>query len=378
MRILFQGAGAIGLAGAALFTDAHEVAVVSRRPAPWPRAAYPRRVSVIDPSGDQRPVGPGNGGSGDGGPIDRGSGEGVPGSGRSGDGRPGDSGPVNDRSGAQLRAHADGDTSAEAAPGWSVTRVAATRRVTITDWDRAREAGPWDLTVLSTRPCDLDPTVASAIRQISAPVIAITSQVDGDLDRARTQFPDAEVVVFGPAFVSERVADGDAATGHEVRYWAPPAAPRFLVSGRRETVKRLVRELGRLVMPVPPSAIALPPTVFIPYVAELSIRGGSWVQLKSHLNRPARAAAEAVRARSGLPLPLSASVAKAVSAPVARAVLETMEAVLPIDVTIYAGRHFGRHVGQTRDMLTGWATRASATTALREQIAALDAAVAVD
>ncbi|WP_166973825.1 hypothetical protein [Brevibacterium atlanticum] len=354
MRVLFQGAGAIGIAGAALFTDDHHVAVVSRTPAPRPRAVYPRRVSVLDSSGTQCPVGPAGRGP-----------------------RDGDLGDdIDDASGSWSGAPADTEVSGQAARGWSVTEVASTRRVTVTDWVGAREAGRWDLIVLSTRPGDLDPTVASAIRTTRAPVIAITSQVDGDLDRARTQFPDAEVVVFGPAFVSERVADGEVETGREVRYWAPPGAPRFLINGRRETVTHLAHGLGRLVMPVPHAVIALPPTVFIPYVAELTIGDGNWAQLTSHLDRPARAAAEAVRARSGLPVPTSAGVARAVSVPLARAVLGTMETLLPIDVTSYAGRHFGRHVGQTRDMLTGWAAAATAPTALREQIAALDASAA--
>lgn len=419
MRVLFQGAGAIGIAGAALFTDSHDVAVVSRRPAPRPRAAYPRRVSALDPSGseprvesiDAAPIdgaphvgasrdggshegAPDDGTPDDGAPHEGAPHEGAPHEGAPDDGEPRDSeacdkgprdsGPHDSEprdsescdiepSGAARGARPGPYAASEPSHGWSATRVASTRRVTVTDWDRAREAGPWDLIVLSTRPGDLDPTVASAIRKTSSGVIAITSQVDGDLDRARAEFPGAEVVVFAPAFLSERVAIGEAANGREVRYWAPSAAPRFLVAGRHEAVRRVVRGLGRLVTPVPQSAVVLPPTVFIPFVAELSISGGSWAELKNHLPRPSRAAAEAVRARTGLPVPVSASVARIVSARIARTVLETMERLVPIDVTAYAGRHFGRHVAQTRDMLAGWAADADSP-ALQEQIAALDSA----
>lgn len=60
MKVLFQGAGAIGIAGAALFTDDHEVAVVSRAAGPHRRASFPRRVSVFDPT-HSRKVGVGDG-----------------------------------------------------------------------------------------------------------------------------------------------------------------------------------------------------------------------------------------------------------------------------------------------------------------------------
>ncbi|WP_152346849.1 hypothetical protein [Brevibacterium sp. CFH 10365] len=326
MRILFQGAGAIGIAGAALFTDAHEVAVVSRSAGAQGWAAFPRRVSTIDPTGSDQTRG--------------------------------------------------GHSSL------SVTRVAATRRVTVTGWPEAAAAGGWDLIVLTTRPGDLDPAIASAIRDISPAFIATTSQVDGDLERARAEFPGTEVVVFGPAFLSERLepgapidgereADGrDAAAvrevepGREVRFWAPAGAPRFLAAGRPSTVRSLARGLGRLVLPVPMDAVLLPPAVFIPFVAELSIRDGNWVALKAHLGRPAKAAGEAVRARLGVPIP--------VFGPAARVVLDAMERIVPIDVTSYAGRHFARHVGQTRDMLAGWAESADSAHALPELIAELD------
>lgn len=289
MRVIFQGAGAIGLAGAALFTDTHDVAVASRAGGPRPRASYPRRVDTLDPTTDGR------------------------------------------------------RTSSE---GWMVNRVAATRRVTVTDWTRARQAGPWDLIVLSTRPGELDPAVASAIREISPRFIAITSQVEGDLESARKEFPGTEVVIFGPAFLSERVAAGTVAIGREVRYWAPAGVPRFLIAGRRAAVDSLARELGRLVLPVPLAAELLPPLVFIPFVAELIAQDGDWEQLKTHLHRPARATAEAIRARLGLCVPVSELIAKGV--------LGALEIIVPIDVTRYAGRHFARQEDQIRDMIHGW------------------------
>lgn len=312
MRVLFQGAGAIGIAGAALFTDSHDVAVVSRTGGDQPRNAYPRRVSDLDPT--------------------------------------------------------DSDSGSGSA-GWTVNRVAATRRVTVTGWERAREATPWDLIVLSTRPGDLDPAVASAIREISPSFVAITSQVDGDLERAKREFPDAEAVIVGPAFLSERVEAGTVAAGREVRYWAPAGLPRFLIGGSRNGVRSLARGLGGLVQPVPLVAVLASPAVFIPFVAELSIRDDDWAVLKSHLKRPALAAAEAVRTRLGLRVPFSGHLA--------RFVLKTMETIVPIDVTAYAGRHFARHRGQTRDMLTGWASSGHPTPTLKEQLAALDEQTAV-
>src|SRR5699024_3661354 len=135
------GRGAIGVAAAALFTDVHEVAVAGRTPVSGSRAAFPRRVGHLDPDGP-----------------------------------------------APSETHGGSH-------GWTVTDVASTRRVAVTDFAGARAAGPWDLVVLSTRPGELDPEVASAIRRIAPRHIAITSQVEGDLDRARTEFPAAEVVV---------------------------------------------------------------------------------------------------------------------------------------------------------------------------------------
>ena len=291
MKVLFQGAGAIGIAAAALFADAHEVAVAGRTPVSGSRAAYPRRLGRFQP---------------------------------------------NARTASDVHGDRQGRIRAEAA---------STRRVPVTDFAGARAAGAWDLIVLSTRPGDLDPEVASAIRRIGPRHIAITSQVEGDLDRARTEFPAAEVVVFAPLFLSERVEAGAAPSGREVRYWAPIGAPRFLLAGRAAAVRRLSRGLGRLVLPVPMSAVVVPPAVFIPYVAELNIRGGDWAGLRSHLDRPTQAAAEAVRSRLGLPVPTSALIAGFV--------LEALERIVPIDVTTYAGRHFARHRGQTRDMLAG-------------------------
>src|SRR5699024_9079584 len=104
------------------------------------------------------------------------------------------------------------------------------------------------------------------------------------------------------------------------------------------------------------------PTVFIPYVAELSSKGGNGAGLRSHLHRPTQVAAETVRSRLGLPVPTSALIA--------RCVLESLERIVPIDVTTYAGRHFARHRGQTRDMLAGWAA-AQSSPALHAQIAEL-------
>ncbi|GAA1513390.1 hypothetical protein [Brevibacterium permense] len=392
MRVLFQGAGAIGIAAAALFIDAHEVAVVSRTAGPNGRTAFPQRVSTFDPTYSGQ-VGVGHGSCRE----------------RSG------------RAGGSNRGATGGETGGEnggaegsrasAGNGWAVTRVAATRRVTITDWAAAAADGSWDLIVLTTRPDELDAEVISAIRDISPAFIATTSQVEGDLDRAQAVFPGTQAVIFGPAFLSERLdpgapaevvraegnragegdggvrtegnrageADGGVLTtggldgvvgrraepGHEVTFWVPAGAPRFFVAGPSTAVRALVSRLGRLVLPVPMEAVLLPPTVFIPFVAELSIRKGSWAELKSHLDRPAKAATEAVRNRLGVPVPVLGTAA--------HVVLEALERIVPIDVPNYAGRHFARHVGQTRDMLAGWAESADSAHALRELIAALDA-----
>lgn len=404
MRVLFQGAGAIGIAGAALFTDGHEVAVVSRTAGPNGRAAFPRRVSTFDPT-DPGGVGCGHGSYRQGGGRAGGNNGGETG-GETGGG----TGRENERENERETEGAEG-RQASAGSGWSVTRVAATRRVTISDWAAAAADGSWDLIVLTTRPDDLDAEVVSAIRDISPAFIATTSQVEGDLDRARAVFPGTQAVIFGPAFLSERLdpgapaevvraegsragdadggvrtegnrteaADGGVLTtggldgevgrkaepGHEVRFWAPAGAPRFFVAGPSTAVRSLVSRLGRLVLPVPMEAVLLPPRVFIPFVAELSVRDGSWAALKSHLDRPAKAASEAVRTRLGAQVPVFGSAA--------HFVLEAVERIVPIDVTSYAGRHFNRHVGQTRDMLAGWAETADSAHALRELVAALDA-----
>ncbi len=362
MRVLFQGAGAIGIAGAALFTDGHEVAVVSRTAGPNGRAAFPRRVSTFDPTD---PGGVGGGHS----------------SCRQGGGRAGG----NNRGATRGENEGAEGRQASAGSGWSVTRVAATRRVTISDWAAAAADGSWDLIVLTTRPDDLDAEVVSAIRDISPAFIATTSQVEGNLERAQAVFPGTQAVIFGPAFLSERLdsgapaevvrtaggqgsgADREAEPGREVRFWAPAGAPRFFVAGPSTAVRSLVSRLGRLVLPVPKEAVLLPPRVFIPFVAELSVRGGSWAALKSHLDRPAKATSEAVRTRLGVQVPVFGSAA--------HFALEAVERIVPIDVTNYAGRHFARHVGQTRDMLAGWAESADPAHALRELVAALDALV---
>ena len=323
MRILFQGAGAIGIAAAALFTQKHEVAVATRTSTPRVQSAYPRRVSHLDSGASPSPRKP---------------------------------------------------------------RVPATRRVAITDWagvlagahprdqpgdqtvpqKSSRVDSDWDLLVLTTRPGDLEPAVTSAVRKLAPSFLAITSQVDGDLEIARSTFPSAEVVLFAPAFLSERI-DSSAVSdlGRQVRYWAPTGLPRFLIAGRALAVARLSHALGPLVLPVPLAALIAAPAVFIPYVAELSTRGGSWKELKAHLGRPTAGAKEAVRAVSGLPLPMSKTVA--------RLVLESLEVIVPIDVTKYAGRHFDRHRGQTLDMLQGWAQRGEEQfSALRSQVHALE------
>ncbi|RBP65574.1 hypothetical protein DFO66_104159 [Brevibacterium sanguinis] len=273
MRVLFQGAGAVGIAGAALLIDDHEVAVASRNPRS--SAACPERVRRM-----RRPQGP------------------------------------RDR-----------------------------RRVPIVTWETALDF-EWDLLVLSTRPSELDAAVASAIADLAPPVIAITSQVDGDLEDARARFAPAELVVFSPALLADRPS------GTTVRYWSPPLAPAFLMAGNRGIERRLHRELGPLVLSVPLPVLLGAPALLIPYVAELSVHDGDWEALKTHLERPSIAAAEAVRAVTGLPVPGSPLLA--------RCALEAAENVLPIDVTAYAGRHFGRHLGQTIAMLEGWTVQGRA------------------
>lgn len=360
MRILFQGAGAIGIAGAALFGDRHETVVVTRTPLERPQAVYPlrvgwfdelaqddasgvdaardaastRRVTITDWAGIEEAGGfrlkPGrndgvaNGGAGRG-----------PGGSRIDDGDP------------------DSEATARRGAGVSITEA---RR----HWQRGRSRrardrriqDSWDLVVLTTRPGDLDEDVAAAIRAVAPRWVAITSQVDGDLEVARSLFPGAEVVVFGPAFLSERT------TSHTVRYWTPLGATAFFVAGSAETVRRLTRALGSLVLPVPLEALLVPPAVFMPFVAELSIDGGEWDELLTHLRRPSDAAAEAVRAVTGVPVPILPAVA--------RAVLELAERASPIPMREYAGRHFARHGGQTLAMLDGWIARATEHAALTE------------
>lgn len=270
MRVVFQGAGAISIAAAALFTANHEVAVVSRHPRV--PAAYPIRLPTI---------------------------------------------------------------------GAERTR----RRVTISDWVSV-VGFDWDLVVLSTRPDDLDESVREQITELAPPVVAITSQVDGDLERARILFPRSEILVFGPAILASRVE------GTEVSYWSPLGAPVFLVASPDHlgtSGRAVVRELGASVLRVPVEALLWPPAVFIPYVAELTIRGGRWNELLAHLERPSLGAAEAVRAVTGMPVPMFPGVA--------RAVLGVLDLVTPVNLGEYAGRHFSRHRGQTEDMLAGWAKR---------------------
>lgn len=287
MRVLFQGAGAIAIAGAAMFGRRHEAVVVSRTVSPGD-SALPLQLAALG----------------------RGS-----------------------------RAATHGAASTRRLPGTDRCRVP------IIDWPTAATE-TWDLIVVSTRPGDLDAKVREAIERLRPPLIALTSQVDGDVERAVAMFPGSEIVVFSPAFLSERTV------GRTVRFWRPPAMPAFLVAGRRETVCRLRRELGSLVIGVPTAAVFDVPAVFIPYAAELSARHGDWAALKSHLRRPTAAASEAVRAVTGLRLPMSPLAA--------RLVLEAIERISPLDMNEYAGRHFGRHEAQTLDMLDGWIGRAIA------------------
>lgn len=288
MKVVFQGAGAIGIAAAALFGHRHETLVVSR--------------SVDSPTD-----------------------------------------PVSARDAVPPRGAVP---PSDAAFPRRVTSFGcgSVRRVTVVDWAGV-SSEPCDLMVLTTRPGDLDDFVAASIVALHPPLIAITSQVDGDRDLAASMFPDSEILVFSPTLLSERT------TGRNVRYWHPSGMPVFMVSGRRETVAGLRRALGGLIVGVPAVMISAPPAVFIPYVAELSVREGNWAALKGHLQRPTRAAAAAVHAATGVRLPMSARAA--------RLALDALERLVPIDITEYAGRHFGRHEGQTLDMLDGWTRRAA-------------------
>ena len=366
MRILFQGAGAIGIAGAALFGDRHETVVVTRTPLQRPQAVYPlrvgwfddlahddatstgardaastRRVTITDWAGIEDAGGfrlkPG----GDDG-FARGS------AGRESGGSDGDP---------------DGETTDRRGTGVS---IAEARR----HGQRGRRRSPrdrrvqdsWDLVVLTTRPVDLDDEVAAAIRAVAPRWVAITSQVDEDLEVARSLFPGAEVVVFGPAFLSERLespaASGTGGPGREVRFWTPLGAPVFLVAGPAAPVRRLSRELGSLVLPVPLEALLASPAVFMPFVAELSAEGGDWGELLTHLRLPSAGASEALRAVTGVPVLVLPAVA--------RVVLELADRVSPIPMREYAGRHFARHEGQTLAMLDGWIARAPEHAALSE------------
>lgn len=295
MKVVFQGAGAIGIAAAALFGDRHEAVVVSRSEGS-PRGAVLGRDACATPDA-------------------------VP-------------------------------TTRGAAYPRRVSSLGqdTVRRVPIVGWGELG-SDAWDLLVLTTRPGDLDDSVAASILSLHPPIIALTSQVDGDRDIAASMFPESEILVFSPALLSERT------TGRTVRFWHPPGLPVFMANGRRETVAGLRRRLGGLIVGVPAFTISAPPTVFIPFVAELSVREGNWAALRSHLRRPTQAAAEAVHAVTGVRVPMSVRGA--------RLVLDTLERLVPIDVTEYAGRHFGRHEGQSLDMLDGWIGRAGERAAER-------------
>lgn len=290
MRVVFQGAGAIGIAAASLFGQRHEAVVVSRSESPTSDA-----VPQVPPRGAAYP--------------------------------------------RQLRSVGNGPGPRRRS---SVVGQGPVRRVPVVDW-AAVSSESWDLVVLTTRPGDLDDGVAASIVALRPGIIAITSQVDGDRDIAASRFPESEILVFSPTFLSERT------TGRNVRFWRPPGMPVFMASGRRETLRGLRRTLGGLIVGVPELMISAPPAVFIPYVAELSVREGNWAGLKTHLERPTHAAALAVHAVTGVRLPMSARGAGFV--------LDALERFVPIDVSEYAGRHFGRHEGQTLDMLDGWIRR---------------------
>lgn len=344
MRILFQGAGAIGIAGAALFGYRHETVVVTRTPLQRPKAVYPLRVEWFDDLAHDDTTSTGA--------RDAAARRRVT---------------ITDWAGIEaaggFRLKPGGETTARRGTGVS---IAEARR----HWQRGRRRSSrdrrvqdsWDLVVLTTRPGDLDDEVAAAIRAVAPRWVAITSQVDGDLEVARSLFPGAEVVVFGPAFLSERLespaAPGADGLGAEVRYWTPLGAPIFLVAGPAAPVRRLNRELGALVLPVPLEALLASPAVFMPFVAELSAEGGDWGGLLTHLRLPSAGASEALRAVTGVPVPVLPAVA--------RIVLELADRVSPIPMREYSGRHFARHEGQTLAMLDGWIARAPEHAALSE------------
>lgn len=357
MRILFQGAGAIGIAGAALFGDRHEVVVVTRegRDGSGPAAAYPHRVGWFDAQPRRSAEAAGAGGAmagcestwwaSDIAETRRVTITDWAGIADAGGFRLTSAGSVG--SGSRAGGGTGTGRGAQAAVGAGISIAEATRH-----WQRGRRRrardrrvqDSWDLVVLTTRPGDLDEDVASAIRAVAPRWLAITSLVDGDVNVARSLFPGAEVVIFAPTFLSERI--GSLATDPEVRYWTPLRAPVFFAAGPTHPVRRLGRVLGSLVMPVPTKALLVPPAVFIPYVAELSARGGDWAQLLGHLRRPSEAATEAIGGASGMGVPMLPAVA--------RVVLEALEGISPIPMRDYAGRHFARHEGQTLAMLEGW------------------------
>ena len=193
MKVVFQGAGAIGAAAAALFGRRHETVVVSRSANPGSEALNsPDTVRLQDTV------------------------------------RPQSSAPTRDTARPRDAAYPRrvGSTGRE-----------TVRRVPVVDWATVSSSS-WDLVVLTTRPGDLDEPVAASISGIRPSIIAITSQVDGDRDIAVSMFPESEILVFSPALLSERT------TGRNARYWQPPGMPVFMASGRRETVRGLRRGLG--------------------------------------------------------------------------------------------------------------------------------------
>lgn len=256
----------------------------------------------------------------------------------------------------------------------------------VIDWTAARTL-EWDLVLLTTRPTDLDSAVIEAVRAIAPRWVLSTSQVAGDLELASSLLsgPGVEVLIAGPSFLSERVDDTQARTaGRDVRYWRPSPAPAFLVAGCASPLgagprQRLPRALGSFVLPVPLPVVLELPRVFIPFAAELSVRDGEWAELLGNLDRPTRAAAEAIGgliATARDARPKGQRCRPPLLPGLARVILGALETVSPISMGDYAGRHFGRHRGQTRDMLTGWVHEAEGrgldAGALRELSAALE------
>ncbi|RAE39321.1 hypothetical protein DN540_40350, partial [Burkholderia multivorans] len=175
MRILFQGAGAIGIAGAALFGDRHETVVVTRTPLERPQAVYPLRVGWFDELAQDDA-------SGVDAARDAASTRRVTITDWAG---------IEEAGGFRLKPGSDEGSETAAADGTGVSITEARRH-----WQRGRSRNArdrrvqdsWDLVVLTTRPGDLDEDGAAAVRAVAPRWVAITSQVDGDLEVARSLF----------------------------------------------------------------------------------------------------------------------------------------------------------------------------------------------